>query len=205
MSQKEKDNVVVKNLAGLVLCGGLSKRMGSDKSKIVYHELPQRYHLYNMLELFCEKVFISCNEEQVIEIKKKYAYIADDIFFGKIGPMAGLLSAFTLHPDKNIILIGCDYPLMDVDDLSPFLKLCNGDTPIAFYNKEGNVYEPVIAYYPNKIYNKLKELFQSGQYSLQYLLRSTNAIKYFPENEKCLTVVNTQAEYKNVIEFMQGL
>ena len=51
-------------LYGLIMCGGKSSRMGTDKSRIVYQQKEQQYHVYQMLQTFCEKVFISCNAEQ---------------------------------------------------------------------------------------------------------------------------------------------
>ena len=52
------------------MCGGKSSRMGTDKSRIIYHEKEQQYHVYEMLQLICEDVFISCNKEQQAFIDK---------------------------------------------------------------------------------------------------------------------------------------
>jgi hypothetical protein len=69
---------------GLVVCGGNSSRMGSDKSMLIYYEKPQRYHVYQMLQPFCEKVFISCNEKQATAIEDGYNILADDPSFKNI-------------------------------------------------------------------------------------------------------------------------
>ena len=54
---KEKINAP---LYGLILAGGDSTRMGTDKSKISYHKgLTQKEHLLRALSPFCKKVIIS--------------------------------------------------------------------------------------------------------------------------------------------------
>ena len=105
------------NTFGLVVCGGKSSRKGVDKSMLQYYNKPQRYHLYDMLGPFCEKVFISCNEDQWKNIDKDYSFLADDSLYINTGPIAALLSAFNRFPDKNILLTGCNYPFLTMEDL----------------------------------------------------------------------------------------
>ena len=45
---------------GLVLAGGLSTRMGTDKGLINYHGTPQREYLFELLSKVCHRVFTSC-------------------------------------------------------------------------------------------------------------------------------------------------
>src|SRR5690242_8452653 len=108
------------NTYGIVLCGGQSSRMGKDKSLISYYNKPQRYHVYDMLQPFCEKVIISCNEKQSGGIEKEYDILADHDSYSGIGPMAALLTAFTNFPEKNILLVGCDYPFLTAASLRSF-------------------------------------------------------------------------------------
>src|SRR4051812_24633015 len=97
-------------LYGLIACGGKSSRMGFDKSTIVYHGKPQRYHVYNLLQPFCEKIFISCNHEQAASILPEYSFIVDTERAQHRGPIAALVSAFEQFPGASFLLIGCDYP-----------------------------------------------------------------------------------------------
>ena len=83
-----------KGIYGLVICGGKSSRMGMDKSMLNYHGKPQCYHMYEMLSLVCEKVFISCNEEQANKIIDGYQALIDLPCYSNTGPIAGLLTAF---------------------------------------------------------------------------------------------------------------
>ena len=65
-------------LFGLVLSGGKSTRMGTDKGLIEYHGLPQREHLYHLLSKVCERTFISLRREQEATTPFGFATIADE-------------------------------------------------------------------------------------------------------------------------------
>lgn len=186
----------LQNTYGLVVCGGKSSRMGRDKSMLQYYDKPQRYHVYDMLLPFCEKVFISCNEEQVGTIEEGYHFINDDAAFNDTGPMAALLSAFTCYPDKHMLVIGCDYPFLTVKELQQFATHCN-NAPVSFYNEAENIYEPLLAWYPSSSFEKLKEMHKAGQFSLQYFLKDGGAIKYYPEDKRLITSVDAEEEFNH--------
>lgn len=183
------------NTRGLVLCGGQSNRMGTDKSMLQYHDKPQRYHVYEMLLPFCESVFISCNAGQSPGIATGYQYMPDDATFSDMGPMGALLTAFTKNPDKHILLIGCDYPFLQATELDTFSAQCR-EIPVSFYNAEADVYESMIAWYPNTCFEELKNMFKAKQFSLQHLLRKTNAVKYIPSSKSCITSIDTREGYE---------
>lgn len=180
---------------GMVVCGGNSRRMGTDKSMLQYYEKPQRYHVYEMLLPFCEKVFISCSEPQADTIAAGYPFLTDLPMYKNTGPIAALLTAFTMFPGKNILSIGCDYPFLTATDLKHFLKYCKEENAVAFYNEKEELYEPMLAWYPYQSVNKLKKMQVEKQYSLQYFLRDTKAIKFCPENKKSITSINTTEEF----------
>ncbi len=175
----------------LVLCGGQSNRMGADKSMLMYYDKPQRYHVYDMLQPICEKVFIGCNKQQVKNIEAGYEFIQDDENFGDIGPMNALLTAFTKYPQKNILLIGCDYPFLTASELELFSNYCK-DEPVAFYNQQDDVYEPVLAWYPHSCVDALKEMYNAKQFSLQQFLKKKSAAKYLPTDTKCIKSIDTK-------------
>jgi molybdopterin-guanine dinucleotide biosynthesis protein A len=175
---------------GLVVCGGQSNRMDTDKSMLQYHDKPQRYHVYDMLLPFCERIFISCNKDQASSIEAGYDCIVDDESFGNIGPMRALLTAFNQYPKKNFLLIGCDYPFLTMDELQLFSNNCTNE-PSAFYNKADDIYEPMLAWYPHKGFNELKRKYETKQFSLQLFLKESNAIKYLPTDINCIQSIDT--------------
>jgi molybdopterin-guanine dinucleotide biosynthesis protein A len=182
------------DLYGIAVCGGNSSRMGADKSMLQYHNKPQRYHVYDMLLPFCEKVFISCNETQSAGIEAGYNIIPDDPAFSNMGPMAALLTAFNKFPEKNILFIGCDYPFLTADELQKFLDNC-GNGLSAFYNQEIDMYEPLLAFYPASSASALNKMYEAKQFSLQHFLKEQQAVKYFPTNKNAMQSVDTHEEF----------
>lgn len=188
---------------GLVLCGGQSNRMGTDKSMLQYYNKPQRYHVYDMLLPFCEKVFIACSSEQAKSIDAGYNLIEDAPTYNNIGPMAALLSAFTLHPKKNLLLIGCDYPFLKTGELERLSLLCT-NAPASFYNQEGVIYESMLAWYPYTCFDELKRMFEAKQFSLQQLLKNHDAIKYIPTDTNCIKSIDTTEAFNEAYKLINA-
>lgn len=180
---------------GLVVCGGQSKRMGTDKSLLIYHDKPQRYHVYEMLKSFCENVFISCNKEQAMTMKPGYNLLPDHPSYNNMGPLAALLSAFGAFPEKNILFIGCDYPFLTAVDLQQFTACCKVSRTVSFYNDKEDVYEPMLTWYPYSSAEVLKDMEKTGNYSLQRFLKTGNTLKFLPGNGRNITSIDTHEAY----------
>jgi molybdenum cofactor guanylyltransferase len=184
---------------GLVVCGGKSTRMGTDKSLLNYHGLPQRYYLYHMLEELCEKVFISCNAEQAKTIPDNYAVFVDAPEYAEIGPMAALLTAFKHEPDASFLVIGCDYPLVSKELLQALLKAKNQSIFCCALARNGsNIIEPLIAHYHNNIESYLLKKFRQNNYSIQSVLRTINTHIIYPENDIEISSIDTVADYERI-------
>ena len=189
-----KNNYILPGTYGLVVCGGNSSRMCTDKSLLKYYEKSQRYHVYEMLQHFCEKVFISCNEKQANTIEAGYNSLTDHPAYNNTGPMAALLTAFSQFPEKNILLIGCDYPFLTATDLQHFSAYCK-DAAAGFYNEKEELYEPLLAWYPYQSFSKLKKMYGDKEYSLQYFLRNSDAAKFYPSNKSSMTSIDTKEDF----------
>lgn len=193
-----------KNFNGLVMCGGNSSRMGMDKSKIRYHQAEQRYHVFDLLKEFCKEVFISCNPEQAREIKGNYPFVSDAPIFSNTGPVGGLLTAFTMHPGKDFLVIGCDYPLLTKSDLKKFLKAIPVATKAsAFYNLSDGFYEPLLAFYTAKCRLVLETMHKENNHSLQQFLKSENAFRFTDYDTSRIRSIDTVKEMQTVQELLK--
>ncbi len=187
---------------GLVICGGESSRMGTDKSMLNYHGLPQRYYIYNLLKPFCEEVYISCNKEQEKTIEAGYNYLVDE--YENIGPVAALLRAFKEH-ETSWFIIGCDYPFLCESDLSLLIE--NRDRNCiasSYYNDELNFLEPLICIYETGCKSLLENEYQNGNYSLMHFLEEQKTHRVSPKNSHVIQNVNTKVEYEQAKVWLVG-
>ncbi len=183
---------------GLVICGGQSSRMGNDKSMLDYHGLPQRYYIYNLLKQFCDKVYISCNKNQEENIAEGFNYLVDEQ--EDIGPMAAILKAFKEH-EKSWLVIGCDYPFFQKDELSLLIEnrdaYCMATT---YYNNDFNIPEPLLGIYEVSFKEILLKEFEKGNYSLKHFLLSYNTHYISPQNIQIIQSVDTKLEYEEALK-----
>jgi molybdopterin-guanine dinucleotide biosynthesis protein A len=195
----------MKRIYGLVVCGGQSSRMGTDKSLLVYYDQPQRYHLYNMLSEICEKVFLSCNTNQAAGIPAQYNVIVDEQEFTNIGPMAALLSAFHKYPEANFLVAGCDYPFIRKEDLEKLVVSADESTlAVSYYKENEGIREPLLALYRIGCYNILKSNFEKGQFSLRHFLNDIDAKKILSVSPEIIQSMDTMEEYEVAVKTIQS-
>ena len=192
-------NIVIP-LYGLVICGGLSTRMGKDKSLLNYHGKPQRYYLYDILATLCNKAFISCNNTQAKEIPEGYNVIIDSEKYEQIGPMGGLLSAFEKYPDASFLVVGCDYPFIKTDDLQKLMD-ANNDVQFAatYYNEKEQVREPLLGFYKSACYEFLLKQFEQQNYSLNHFLKDVHSEKIISSASEIIQSIDTPEQYQNAL------
>ncbi|WP_082116189.1 NTP transferase domain-containing protein [Hymenobacter terrenus] len=98
-------------LRGLVLAGGRSERMQTDKGALHYHELDQRQHTAALLEEFCPDVRVSVRPDQLADLPVGLTPLPDT-FLG-LGPLGGVLSAFQADPNAAWLVLACDLPFLN--------------------------------------------------------------------------------------------
>jgi molybdenum cofactor guanylyltransferase len=183
----------------IIACGGKSSRMGTDKCMLDYHGKAQCYYLYDMMEPYFDKVFISCNNEQAVKFEAAYPVIIDHDDYANTGPMGALLSAFDKYPGKHFVMIGCDYPFFTARDMELFLASVGPEkSPAAFYNEQQQLFEPLLAFYPYAAAVVLKQMHSKKQCSLQHFLRDANAATFFPQNTLAIKSVDLFEMFKEV-------
>ncbi|MBV5319511.1 MAG: bifunctional molybdenum cofactor guanylyltransferase MobA/molybdopterin-guanine dinucleotide biosynthesis adaptor protein MobB [Chlorobium phaeobacteroides] len=153
-------------LFGLVLAGGQSSRMGSDKALISYHRENQLVRTAQLMEMWCQKVFISCRDDQK-EHYRPYGYPLITDRYLNIGPLGGLLSAQMEHPRTAWMTVACDLPFLDEQ---VFRQLSQRRNPFryatAFMNPSSNSLEPLCSCYEPKSRDRLFSMHAESNNSL---------------------------------------
>jgi molybdopterin-guanine dinucleotide biosynthesis protein A len=201
MILKENHNAPLLN--GLVLAGGKSSRMGTDKDLIKWQGKEQRYYAADMLEKFCEEVFISCRLEQEKDLDASYKTLPDT--FLNIGPYGGILSALHSQKDKAWLVIACDFPLLDEKTIK-FLIAHRDTQRIAttYESPFDGLPEPLITIWEPKSYSVLLEFLDKGISSPRKVLINNNTLILKSENPKALMNVNTPEDAEKVREILKS-
>ena len=188
MSIKSASQIRRENLNGLVLAGGYSIRMGKDKGLLMYSGLPQREFLFKLLETFCTHVYTSCRKDQ--HLSEKLNPIPDR--FQIAGPMNGIMSAFSHHPDASWLIVAVDMPYVTKATLQ-LLTSKRDQTKIAtcFYNPETKQPEPLLTLWEKEAYPYLCAFTKAGKISPRDFLKIHPVNLIQPPDEKTLLNFNT--------------
>lgn len=142
-------------LYGLVLAGGKSKRMGTDKGAIIYHQLPQREHMAAILSQCCDQTFISIRSDQIIE--SAYPSVVE---WESEGPLSGILSAFQHNHKTAWLITACDMPYLDLESLQYLIKNRNKTAIATAFHHE--MLEPLVCIYEKEAYPLLLDFYEKG-------------------------------------------
>ncbi len=184
---------------GLVLCGGKSTRMGHDKGAIVYHDLPQQEHLFQLLEQLCDHTFFSIREEQRATLPEGTNYIIDQNKYR--GPFNGLLSAYERYPDVAWMVMACDLPLMDLKALKKLASERDVTKyATAFATLKSGLPEPLAAIWEPKALEEAIGYLNKGDSTCprKFLINSDTKL-VAPEDDEVLLNANSEEDYKQVL------
>jgi molybdopterin-guanine dinucleotide biosynthesis protein A len=180
-------------LYGLVLAGGKSTRMGEDKSLIAYFGLEHRIYLAKMIDSFCEKTYISCQENQLSENLDGCNPLIDLV--PSKGPMSGLISAFLTHPNAAWLVIPCDLPLFSAKNITQLLNERDELGIATVFTSSNHDYpEPLIGIWEPSAFPLLEQQYKEGNYSLLNILNNNHISLVTALDPEGLTNVNTPEE-----------
>jgi molybdenum cofactor guanylyltransferase len=144
---------------GLILAGGESLRMGSDKSLIEFHGVPQRQFLFELLQKFCDVVYTSCRANA--DIPASLNPLKDK--FDIRGPFNGILSAFQ-HQESAWLTVPVDMPYIDEAAISYLLShRMSQKVATCYSDSDGQLPEPLFTVWEASAAPYLKAFYQSGK------------------------------------------
>jgi len=177
----------ITNIAGIILAGGKSSRMGRDKAKIEFKGKILLDHMYSLLkDSGIQKIYISRGEE-----------IKDII--PNCGPLGGIYSVLQKIEDQEVIILPVDMPLLSMELLQKLIDTEYDDAAIfKNYNfplklRNSNIIN-------TKLRNKLNGVNSTKSLSVSSLLNEINIkeIFLFSAEEQFFINVNTVEELEKI-------
>ena len=194
-------------MLGIVLCGGESLRMGTDKGLLCHQNQLWAQLAHDKLSLLNLLVKFSVNPSQE-EIYANYIgkekLIVDNLSLDIRGPLLGLLSAHLLNPAEDLFLFACDMLLMETRLLQQLLNSFKTDNTFdAYVFTKSNQLEPLCGIYKAEGLKKITELLKNGyltRHSMKNVLNNLNVNEIAVEERDyvCFGNFNSHEEVKDL-------
>lgn len=150
---------VTPDMTGLVLAGGTSRRMGSDKALIDLRGRPLVVYVGELLSTVCTAVLIAPGQRRLPDLAWTQV---DDRVVGQ-GPLAGILGGLATATTPLMAVVGVDMPEFSPPLLALLADRWRGEpalVPVA-----GGRVQPLHAVYATAALPQLAALFDAGERS----------------------------------------
>ena len=186
-----------KKLSGIILAGGKSSRMGSDKALLLYNNKTFLEHVVCAIKPLVDDILIISNnkEHQVDDCTT----IPDLIL--NSGPIAGIYTGLKHTETENNLVLSCDIPLVQTSILELIIKNNEPDKDVVQIIDDQNSM-PLIALYKKRIAPYLLSELNKGERRLVKSINKLNKKNIYVTNDQhnCLININTVADL-NILEY----
>ena len=184
-------------LYGLVLAGGRSRRMGTDKALLVQDGQTHLERAIELLTSVTDRQFVSTRRDQANDAaRSRFAQVVDR--YDEIGPVAGILSALEEYPDVDWLVVACDLPNLDALTLEHLVNRQSRTRPFTAYRSSTDgLPEPLCAIYRSDAQPIVRSFVEDGVVCpRKILIRSDTKLLNQPHPD-ALHNVNTPEDLGN--------
>lgn len=193
-------------IKGLVIAGGQSSRMKTDKAALVIDGEPLFQKITRLLtssltamsaDQTHASVFLSARTDSAFLAAAKTPVLFDDL--KDIGPAAALLRAHREDPSSLWLVVACDFPLAERETFESLLKLHRSithPTEVTCYVHGDSTPEPLFAIWSPDALEQLNQNVSAGLTGPIQTLRQLKLSRLEPENERWLLNTNTPEDWE---------
>lgn len=176
------------NVSAIILAGGQSSRMGSDKGLMLFNGKPMIQHCIDTLKAMNLSILIISNSK---EYEKFGVPIFSDLIKDK-GPLAGIYTGlFHSDEDKNIV-VSCDTPLVTEQIFK--LLIDKSESQSVTISKFNGLEHPLIGVYEKKGMDVYKEMLDANKLKIRIAISKLNVKVVEMDGISGITALN----FKNV-------
>jgi molybdopterin-guanine dinucleotide biosynthesis protein A len=175
--------------AGMVLCGGRSRRMGADKALVEVGGTAMAERVARALAAGgCEPVaFVGGDEAGLTRFGRPFHA---DRWPGE-GPLGGVLTALVEHSGGDVVVAACDVPFLDASTVDTLLAAARPtiDVAVAMTDRP----QPAVAWWSAAARGPIEQAWREGVRSLHAAVERLRAAEV-PVDPDALRNVNTPAD-----------
>lgn len=175
-------------MLGLVLCGGQSTRMGSDKGMMRHKTNLWAQIAIDKLERLNMKALLSVNASQIRIYREHFSekqLIEDNLNIPAKGPLLGILTAHLLFPKEDLMIFACDMLGMETEILRKLIERQEEQPEYdayLFVNKSQR--EPLSTILTSNALNKIYGMVLKGQENINSLKFALNRLNVCESHEE---------------------
>lgn len=173
-------------IGAVILCGGKSSRMGTDKSKL-------RLGARSFLEILRGE--LSGFDELLVSVAEGggAGYVED--IYKESGPMGGIYSSLKAAKSDALLVVSCDMPLFGAALARRLAESMDRDTDALICVTKGGKIHPLCGIYLKSCLDPMKDCLEAGELKMKMLLNSVRT-RYLEVGEDAymLTNVNTPTD-----------
>jgi len=189
-----------KHITGIILAGGKSSRMGSDKGLLLLKNKPFILHIIEALQPLVNDIIIVSNntDYDVFNLKRVNDLIENT------GPLAGVYTGLHYSNTENNLVLSCDVPLINTEILEKLTKNVEKNIDVIQLESNGKTI-PLIAIYKKRCESKFLGFLKKGKKRLQFAVTQCNVktIVLNKELEKFTANVNTLNNLKELEQIVK--
>lgn len=168
------------NHALVILCGGKSTRIGTDKALLPFGDCCLIEYLVRKFQPDFPKIYLS------VQQKNDYAHLNLPVttigdIYGNAGPLSGIFSALSMISEERAFFISVDTPFVE-PALGLYLLSQPQEHPIWAIERANDQLETLSAVYSKSCIPQVGKAMLFHQYSFNRLHEKCNA-GYVPEEE----------------------
>lgn len=106
-------------ITGIILCGGKSERMGTDKSFLKINNIAMIDRIYSLMSNHFNEILLISNEPE------KYLYLTEKVYkdiYPGLGPLSGIHSGLKNSTSYYNFFVSCDMPFVTDDVIELILR-----------------------------------------------------------------------------------
>jgi molybdenum cofactor guanylyltransferase len=188
--------VLRQSATAIVLAGGQSRRMGTDKSLLPWAGEPLVQHIVRQLQPLFDQVLIGANSPE------KYAFlglpVVPDQEPGQ-GPLMGILSGISASVHELNFVTACDIPHLDPGFILDLLRAAEGHDIAMPVNAAGR-HEPLLAVYRRSVAPLARRILQQGGRRIADLLGVAKVRFVEMPESGWYRNLNTPEDYQRALE-----
>lgn len=187
----------IKNdITGIILAGGKSSRMGTDKGLILYKGEPFVQYSINALRPIVDDIIIVTNNSSYDTFnQRRVSDIIEDA-----GPLSGVYSGLKHSNTAYNLILSCDIPLIKTAILEKIIHHIDDYYDIIQIKSNGRVM-PLIAFYNKRCEDQLLKLLNAGVRRMSKTLEvfKVSTLELPIELDSYTANINTPTEFKAII------